>query len=245
MMMAYNARMASTCNPRDAFSASLSGPWVKLCGMRDAASALALASLRPEAIGLNFYERSPRQVTIAIATEICRSLPAGVMPVGVFVNATFDAILRTADETGLAAVQLHGDEPPSLLAELRAARAEIAIVRAWRVGDEGLSSLAEHLAECSRLGATPDAVLVDAKVAGSYGGTGTTAPWNVLRGYDPAWPPLILAGGLTPENVTDAVATVRPFGVDTAGGIESSPGVKDPARAAAFISRARMNASPS
>lgn len=228
---------------RMVFAERRAAPWVKLCGVRDAEAARSLAALRPDAIGLNFYAQSKRYVATGIATDICKSLPRQILGVGVFVNATVNEILQIVGTTGLAAVQLHGDEPASLVAELRAAQPELGILRAWRVDEGGLSSLADHLHECGRLTALPDAILVDAKVVGTYGGSGQTAPWELLRDYDRSWPPLILAGGLTPENVAEAVATVHPFGVDTAGGVESSPGVKDPARAAAFI--AALGASPS
>ena len=221
------------------FSITRSGVWTKLCGVRDAATAAALAELRPDAIGLNFYEPSPRFITEEAAAEVVRSLPEEIAAIGVFVNSSADEILSTIESVGLKAVQLHGDEPPELIAELKRRRGGLVVLRAWRVSAEGLELLAEHLAACRRIGALPDAILVDAKVPGEYGGTGTTAPWHALKGYDPAWPPLILAGGLTPENVAAAIATVRPFGVDTAGGIESAPGVKDPARADAFLKAVR------
>lgn len=214
-------------------------PWTKLCGVRDAGTAAALAELRPDAIGVNFYPRSARFVSPETAAEIARALPAEVAAIGVFVNATVEEVLRAVESANLAAVQLHGDEPPQVITELKARWPGLAVIRAWRVGEEGLSSLAEYLAHCDRLGAMPDAVLADAKVAGSYGGTGQTAPWDLLRGYDPSWPRLVLAGGLTPANVAAAVAAVRPWGVDTAGGIESAPGVKDPGLAAAFLAAAR------
>lgn len=230
--------------PRTLFPAHRSGVWTKLCGVRDAATAAALAELRPDAVGLNFYPPSPRFVAPEDAAEVVRALPEEVAAVGVFVNATVDELLRIVDAVGLAAVQLHGDEPAEVIAELKSRRPELVVVRAWRVGEDGLSSLAEHLAACDRLGKAPDAVLVDAKVAGAYGGTGRTAPWNLLRDYDPSWPPLILAGGLTPENVAQAVAAVRPWGIDTAGGVERSPGVKDPALAAAFLRAVRGGSEP-
>lgn len=219
-------------------------PWTKLCGVRDAATAAALAELRPDAIGLNFYPRSTRFVSPELAAEIACALPVEVAAVGVFVNATVEEILQAVERAKLAAVQLHGDEPPGVIAALKGGRPDVAVIRAWRVGEEGLGPLAEHLVGCERLGAAPDAVLVDAKVGGSYGGTGQTAPWGLLRDYDRSWPPLILAGGLTPANVGAAVAAVRPWGVDTAGGIESAPGVKDPALAAAFLAAARGRQNP-
>lgn len=174
-----------------------------------------------------------------MAVAIRDAIGDDILPVGVFVNESLEVLLETASETLMAAVQLHGDEPPEFVAAVREARPELAIIRAWRVGTDGLSPLASHLEECERRGARPDAVLVDAHVVDSYGGTGKTAPWELLRNYDATWPPLILAGGLVPQNVAEAIRIVRPFGVDTASGIESSPGVKDTERAAAFVAAAR------
>lgn len=211
-------------------------PWVKLCGVRDVESAGALAGLKPDAIGLNLYPPSTRYVSPEVAAEICEMLPESVLRVGVFVNSTLVEILRLVSTVGLEAVQLHGDEPAELVGQLRAALPEVPVIRAWRVDAGGLGTLVEYLESHSEW---PDAILVDAKVAGHYGGTGQTAPWDVLRDYRPDWPPLILAGGLHGGNVAEAIATVHPFGVDTAGGIESAPGVKDVKRARTFVNAAR------
>jgi phosphoribosylanthranilate isomerase len=210
---------------------------VKICGIRDVATARAVAALRPDAIGLNFFPRSARCVDEATAAEIVRTLPSGVEAWGVFVNHPLEEIRRIADLCGLNAVQLHGDEPPEAIAAL----APLRIVRAFRVGDAGLDELAAYLDGCRALGHLPDACLIDARVEGRYGGTGTLAPWELLAS-DPRraqWPPLVLAGGLTPENVAAGIETVRPWGVDVAGGVERSPGVKDVGRVARFIALAR------
>ena len=212
-------------------------PWVKLCGVRDLATARMLAALRPSAIGLNFYKPSSRFVDIEAARAIQAALPEEILSVGVFVNESTAGIVEICSRTGIQAIQLHGDEPPEQLAQLRIALPETSILRAWRVDETGLDSLAAYLEECET---PPDAILIDAKVAGEYGGTGRTAPWEILRDYPASWPPMILAGGLHAENVAQAIATVRPFGVDTAGGIESSLGVKDADRAAAFVTAARL-----
>lgn len=218
---------------------SRSCPWVKLCGVRDAATAEAVADLRPDAIGLNFYPQSSRFVTTQTAALIREVIPAQIAVFGVFVNSSVREILRTMRETDINEVQLHGDEPAEVVAELREQIPNLLIIRACRVGDDGLGSLAKYLEHAEKMKALPDAVLVDAKVTGAYGGTGRTAPWNLLKEYDRAWPPLILAGGLTPENIVAAIREVRPWGVDTAGGIESAPGVKDLDRAKAFINAVR------
>lgn len=198
--------------------------WVKICGIKDVATADAVAALRPDAIGLNFYQSSPRSVTLPVAGEIVLRLPAGVEPIGLFVNHTLSQLGEAIEVLGLKTIQLHGDESPELVAQLPPVR----IIRAFRVGDAGLAEMAAYLDACERCGRLPDFCLVDARVDGQYGGTGHTAPWDLLsREYQQQWPPLILAGGLTPANVAAAIAIVRPWGVDVAGGVETSPAVKD------------------
>lgn len=210
--------------------------WIKICGIRDRAAAAAVAGLRPAALGLNFYAGSPRCISEDVAAEIVRALPAEVEPIGVFVNHSAAEIRKIAHRCGLRTIQLHGDEPVSLLAELR----EFRIVRAFRVDTAGLAKVAETLAACAAGDCLPWACLVDAHVPGSYGGTGQVAPWSVLREeWQADWPPLILAGGLRPENVAAAITAVQPWGVDVAGGVESAPGVKDPLRVEEFIRAAR------
>lgn len=212
--------------------------WIKICGIRDAETATAVASLGVDAVGLNFFDRSPRVVQPDVAARIVAGLPQSVEPVGVFVNHTIREVQEIASRVGLRTVQLHGDEPVETLAELSR---EFRIIRAFRVGDEGLAEVESYLAACRQTGAMPFACLVDAKVAGHYGGTGRTAPWDVLRRdwRTADWPPLILAGGLHEGNVAEAVQQVNPWGVDVAGGVESSPGVKDISRVREFVCAAR------
>lgn len=211
--------------------------WIKICGIRDVASARAVAQLRPDAIGLNFFTGSPRAVDTQTAAAIVASLPLDIEPVGVFVNHTATEIRATCQYCRLRTVQLHGDEPPSFLAQLGDHR----IIRAFRVGVDGFQAVAAYLDECRNLSALPWACLVDARVEGTYGGTGQTAPWEVVareyRRHD--WPPLILAGGLKPENLAAAIGAVQPFGVDVAGGVESSPGVKEIDAVRRFVEAAR------
>ena len=213
--------------------------WVKICGIRDTATARAVSALRPDAIGLNFYSRSPRRVSPEIAREIVSALPAGVEPVGLFVNQPVAEVLATCRACGLKTVQLHGDEPPDVAAEL--ARGGLNVIHAYRLGTGGLAPLEEYLAECGECGVRLFGMLIDACVEGQYGGTGATARWELLGDgqWRPDWPPLILAGGLRPQNVAAAVAAVRPWGVDVASGVESSPGEKDVQAIAEFIAAAR------
>ena len=210
--------------------------WTKICGIRDVPTAKLAAQLGAQAIGLNFFARSPRCVDVETAADIVRQVPAGVEPVGLFVNHSVAEIEAIADRCGLRTIQLHGDEPPEMLAELQRFR----IIRAFRVGQEGLADGSTYLQACRRLNALPWACLIDARVAGAYGGTGHMAPWDVVRdGYlRGEWPQLILAGGLNPDNVADAIRTVQPWGVDVAGGVESSVACKDAALMRDFIQRA-------
>jgi phosphoribosylanthranilate isomerase len=210
---------------------------VKICGITNVADAQAAVEAGADALGLNFYPRSPRFLAPEKAAEIVAAVGRRAVKVGVFVNADAREICETFDRLGLDLIQLHGDEPPEMLPEL----GERPVVRAVRLGPEGLRPVEEYLARCRALGVVPQAVLVDALVEGLYGGSGKTADWAALGRYPTGGtlPPLVLAGGLTPENVAEAIRAVRPAAVDTASGVESSPGRKDPARVAAFVRAAR------
>lgn len=211
--------------------------WVKICGIRDVATARSVAALGADAIGLNFYPDSPRVVSPDTAAEIVAALSSSVTPVGVFVNHTPDEVRSICRHVGLSTVQLHGDETPQMMAELDG----LQLIRAFRVRGEDLRAVAADLRETAAAGVHLTACLLDAHVPGSYGGTGQCPPWQVLAdGWDHEhWPAMILAGGLTPENVADGVRTVRPWGVDVASGVESSPGEKDLERVRRFITSAR------
>jgi phosphoribosylanthranilate isomerase len=210
---------------------------IKICGITRPEDALAAATAGADAIGLNFYPRSARFVGQEQARRIAATVPAGVARVGLFVNTAADEIQRTFDRTPLDLIQLHGDEPPEFLRQL----GDRPIVRVFRLGSGGLAAVLEYLDRCRQLGAVPRLVLADAAAGRGYGGTGELADWSALRGYPAAdWhPPLILAGGLTPDNVADAIRAVRPAGVDTASGVESSRGIKDTELMNRFVGAAR------
>ena len=214
--------------------------WVKICGIRDVDTALVAAQAGADAIGLNFYPGSKRRVDVDEAARIVEALPADVTPIGLFVNADVTEIVRIARECGLHTLQLHGDEPAELLAELAYA-GRFELIRAFRVGAAGLAPMEAELARLQQAGVTLAGCLVDADVQGHYGGTGQTAPWDLLsREWRAAeWPPLILAGGLTPSNVAEAIRSCRPWGVDVAGGVESAPGRKEPSLIQEFLQNAR------
>ena len=212
---------------------------IKICGVTSAADARLSAEAGADAIGLNFFSGSPRRVTLEAAREIAAAVPRHVCKVGVFVNASADEIRHTFADVLLDLVQLHGDEPPELLESLRG----VPTMRAFRLGEDVAGDLAAaggYLEACHRLRAVPRMVLVDAARAGHYGGTGATVNWQLVNEgrRHLAGAPLVLAGGLTSENVAAAIATVRPWAVDTASGVEDSPGRKSPERVAAFVAEA-------
>ncbi|MBE3070227.1 MAG: phosphoribosylanthranilate isomerase [Planctomycetes bacterium] len=206
---------------------------VKICGITRPEGAREAAEAGADAIGLVFAE-SPRRVTPAAAARIVRALPPWVTPVGVFVDESPETIRAIAAEAGLVVAQLHGDEPPDTPARLEGLK----VIKAFGLGTEADLEAARRWREQSeRSGRVPDAYLVDARVAlGPRGGTGKTADWDlaarmILEGFRP----LILAGGLTPDNVADAVRAVRPWGVDGSSGLESEPGLKAPGKVRAFL----------
>lgn len=200
---------------------------VKVCGVTNLEDALAAVEAGAEMLGFNFYRRSPRYVAPAEARRVVERLPEGVLTVGVFVNEEGpEKVLKLASEAGVGAVQLHGAEPPEYCARLSGRMT----IKALRVGE---SFTAE-----SACAYGTDAVLLDAYVAGEWGGTGRTFDWRLARSVRELVPRLILAGGLTPENVAGAVRAVNPFAVDVCSGVEAAPGRKSPALVRRFVEAA-------
>jgi phosphoribosylanthranilate isomerase len=210
---------------------------IKICGITNVEDALMAAEAGAEAIGLNFFSGSKRFVGVNAAEAIADALPAGISKVGVFVNEEPDEIEAIARRVKLDFVQLHGKEPPDYL--LRLPR-QLPVIRAFRCGTSGFTPLQSYMDECESIGATLAAVLADADMAGEYGGTGRLADWTIIADERRQLRiPLLLAGGLTPENVSEAVALVRPKGVDVASGVEAEPGRKDASLVRRFIDSAR------
>lgn len=222
---------------------------IKICGVSTEEAARAAAMAGADAIGLVFVEGSPRRVTLEQARSILAVLPAFVDPVGLFVNALEDTIRRTAAALQLRTVQLHGDETPRMVAKLNPLRVLKSIAFESRhVSDQlatwrNVSNVAGVLFDAPPPSVSEDSAAVPASI--ERGGTGRRFDWDamaklvhagVFRGHTP---PLILAGGLTPENVADAVARLRPYAVDVSSGVESSRGVKDPERIRAFCRAVR------
>jgi phosphoribosylanthranilate isomerase len=202
---------------------------VKFCGITRVEDALEAARLGAWAIGLNHWPDSPRYCEPAAAVEISAAVRRQVEVAGVFVNPTLDELAQTAEDESLTMLQLHGGEGAAFCREA-ARRTGCKVIKAIRVR----SAAEVRAAEAFRT----DFHLLDAHQPGSPGGTGDSFDWELLadRRSDV---PLILAGGLTPENVDEAVATVQPHAVDVASGIESQPGVKDHALMGAFMERAQ------
>lgn len=208
---------------------------VKICGLTCVEDAIACAESGADWIGLNFHRPSPRCITAEVAAEILSVLPDRVTAVGVFVDRPPAEVAGIADRLGLGVVQLHGQEPLEDLAALRGLR----VIRAFRLRTaEGWSHITDFLSRAEALGHPPEGVLVDAYVPGLPGGTGMVIDHSLLDARPPL-PRLILAGGLTAENVGERIARARPWMVDVASGVESSPGRKDTAAVAAFIRAAR------
>jgi phosphoribosylanthranilate isomerase len=212
--------------------------WIKICGITNPDDAHAAAAAGADAIGLNFFNKSRRFIEPQIARHIVEQLPVNIVKVGVFVNHDAKQIREIAEQVGLNAVQLHGDERPALVSELPS---RMRILRAYRCGSDGLAPLAEYLDECHACGRMPDAILIDADAGASFGGSGTLADWALIRRQKDLLGglPLLLAGGLTPDNVAAAIEAVAPNGVDVASGVERQPGRKDGDLIAQFVTNAR------
>ncbi|HKT35211.1 MAG TPA: phosphoribosylanthranilate isomerase [Nitrospira sp.] len=203
---------------------------VKVCGITNAKDALAAVEAGADALGFIFYEKSPRYVVPAVAAGIIAELPPLVTPVGVFVNEGVATVRSIMDSCGIAMAQLHGDEPASYCRELSRPA-----MKALRLKDRGrLLALAEYKGRGGVRG-----FVLDTFSEVVYGGTGRIADWN-LAAEVAKTTPILLAGGLTPENVMEAIRAVRPYGVDVSSGVESVPGKKDHTKMRAFLEAVRV-----
>lgn len=198
---------------------------IKVCGITRLTDALHAVEQGATAIGFVLWPRSPRAVTVERAAEISAELPSHVMRVGVFVNEPVDSIRSIAERMRLTAVQLHGDEPPAYADAL-----DWPVLRAVSVAD---------LEYASDAWAPETALLVDNIDPVRRGGTGAVIDWSQASAVAPKRR-IVLAGGLTPDNVASAIRAVRPFGVDVSSGVEASPGVKDFEKVTQFITNARL-----
>jgi phosphoribosylanthranilate isomerase len=211
---------------------------IKICGITNVDDALAAVDAGAEAIGLNFYRGSPRCIDLAQAKQIAHALAHDTKRIGVFVNASADEIRQICRAASIHSIQLHGNEAPEFLRHINT---DFDIIRARRLGERGTAAIVEDIeACCEAAGMGPDAILVDAAAGEQFGGSGRTVNWQLLADHGAWWRrwPLILAGGLTPENVGEAIRIVRPHAVDVASGVESSPGKKDQAKMRDFVAAA-------
>lgn len=226
---------------------------VKICGVTTAADAEMVAAAGADAIGLNFVQGSPRQLDLARGRAVADAIPAGVLRVGVFAGMPADAMLRIARALTLDAIQLHGHldgaqapvDPPERCGEL----AGLPVIRAVRLdaslpGVDPLAAARQWIAAATATGAPPAMVIVDAPVSrgtapGRLGGTGELVDWTALARAGLLPVPMAVAGGLTPENVAEAIRITGLLAVDTASGVEVAPGRKDPRKVQDFIAAAR------
>ena len=208
---------------------------VKICGITSVEDARFVALAGADAVGLNFYPGSRRFLgDLNVAKTIAAILPSSIIKVGLFVNATNEHILEIARHVQLDAIQLHGDEPFEFIASLP----NLPVIKAFRIGSEGLRHVREYLDRCREIGRSPDLVMLDALKEGQYGGTGQTLDWKQLAAEKGllAEVKIVLAGGLNSSNVAEAIFDFHPDAVDTASGVESEPGKKDHALVQSFVS---------
>ena len=199
---------------------------VKICGITSPVDAQEAADAGADAVGLMFYEGSPRCVSLEVAKAIVKVLPPSVARVGVFVNAEESLVRQAMRECTLNVLQFHGEESPEFCAGFGAMT-----LKAIRVKDES------SLAELERFGT--DGFLLDAFSKDARGGTGEQFNWKLARKATECGKPIFLAGGLTAENVTEAVRGAEPFAVDVSSGVESEPGRKDAEKMRAFVAAAK------
>lgn len=202
----------------------------KICGITRLEDAVAAVDAGADALGFVFVPGTPRYVEPTAVADIVRRLPAFVAKTALFVDASEDHIRAVVEATGVDTVQLHGAESPTLG---RALSPRVTVIKAFRIrGPESLDALEPHRDACA-------AWLLDAYVAGAHGGTGARFDWSLAVRTAGMGKAVVLAGGLGPDNVADAIRQVRPYAVDVSSGVEAAPGRKDPARIRAFLEAVR------
>ena len=204
---------------------------VKICGITNADDAAAALRAGADALGFVFYPKSPRAVTKEEARDIIARLPPFVTTVGVFVNTVVDMVKDIKEFCRLGVIQLHGEEGPEYCAEIPGT-----VIKAIRIKDLGdIGRLKEYDTEGNNVGA----FLLDTFKEGTPGGTAETFDWSIAVEAKRCCERIILSGGLTPDNVAEAVARVAPYAVDVSSGVESAPGIKDPGKLRRFIEGAK------
>jgi len=232
----YRANAESSDNSRTTFFMT----WVKICGMTNLEDALTAVEAGADAVGFVFYEKSPRCVSVEIARQIVEKLPEGVEKVGVFVNDSPERVSAVADEVGLTAVQFHGDEhenPKMYTIERKVFLCIPAewVAVTWRKKGKAIGSL-------MALPKNLTAIMLDSGKHGKRGGTGTPFDWREAGVFVSSMSkdtPVVIAGGLTTENVGEAMGILKPWGVDVVSGVEARLGKKDPEKVRAFVKAVR------
>lgn len=199
---------------------------VKICGITNLEDAQLSAKFGADALGFNFYEKSPRFITPEKAREIIEKLPENILKVGVFVNENLEKIAETALIARLDALQLHGEETPEFARELKA-KTNLEIIKAFRVSPEFKPE--------DVLQYEVDAILLDAYSPKEHGGTGETFDWEIAKKVKKNFPQMYLAGGISHENILSAIDMVKPFAVDACSSLESEKGIKDSNKVRNFI----------
>ena len=199
---------------------------VKICGITNLEDALLSAKFGADALGFNFYEKSPRYILPGKAREIIEKLPPEILKVGVFVNESLEKIAEIAETAKLDALQLHGEETPEFARELKA-KTDLEIIKAFRVRREFKPE--------DVLQYDTDAILLDAYNPQEHGGTGETFDWEIAKNVQKISPKMFLAGGLSPDNIAKAIFEVKPFAVDACSSLESEKGIKDSKKVRDFI----------
>jgi phosphoribosylanthranilate isomerase len=202
--------------------------FIKICGITNVDDARAAIDAGVDALGFNFYQPSPRYISPANAREIIEQLPDSILNVGVFVNEDIESLMNIAQQAGITAVQLHGDESPDYCRELAE---EYEVIKVLAVSD----SFNIQMVQAYEV----QAIMLDTSDKTLRGGTGRAFDWSIASRVNELVPKLFLAGGLSPENIEEAIAVVRPYAVDACSALEDSPGKKNGERLRAFVEKAR------
>lgn len=206
---------------------------IKICGITQPQQGKAIANLGATALGFICVQSSPRYVSAEQISAVLEQLPEAVDRIGVFADSTLEEICQIVAASGLTGVQLHGDESPSFCGQLRQVLPEVEIIKALRVRNaETLDKAATYMSQV-------DSLLLDAYHPQALGGTGKTLDWIALQRFQPSCP-WLLAGGLTPDNVLDALNQLRPTGIDLSSGVERAPGDKDLDKVALLFEQLRL-----
>ncbi|HZM98309.1 MAG TPA: phosphoribosylanthranilate isomerase [Pyrinomonadaceae bacterium] len=202
--------------------------FIKICGITNIDDARAAVAAGADALGFNFYNRSPRYIAPPAAREIVEQLPSSILTVGVFVNEeTPESVKKIASEAGVTAFQLHGDESPAYCREL----SDRYVIKTLTVSGDFDIDMVQHY--------DVKAIMLDTRDNNLRGGTGRVFDWSVAIEVNKVAPKLFLAGGLSPENISEAIELVRPYAVDACSALEDRPGIKNHDRMRAFVELAR------